>query len=57
MSETNETQPKPRAISVRETTYQMITEEARRRGVSRALLVRLAIESFTARNPLKETRA
>lgn len=56
MSENNETQVKPRAISVREATYQMITEEALRRGISRSLLVRLAVESFTARNPVKETR-
>lgn len=57
MSENNETQVKPRAISVREATYQMITEEASKRGISRSLLVRLAVESFTARNPVKETRA
>lgn len=56
MSETNETQLKPRAISVREATYRMITEEAAKRGISRSLLVRIAVEAFTARNPTKETR-
>lgn len=53
----DEEKPKPRAIGVREITYQMITEEAARRGISRSLLVRLAVESFTSRHPVKETRA
>lgn len=57
MSENNETKLKPRAIGVREITYQLVTEEAKKRGISRSLLVRLAVESFTARNPVKETRA
>lgn len=52
-----EEKPKPRAIGVREITYQLVTEEAKKRGISRSLLVRLAVESFTARNPVKETRA
>jgi hypothetical protein len=48
--------PKPRAISVRESTYRMITEEARRLGISRAVLVRFAVEAFISRNKQKETR-
>ena len=59
MSETNETtepQLKPRSVNVREATYQIITEEARRRGISRSLLVRLAVEAFAARHGIKETR-
>ena len=47
---------KPRAISVRESTYQMITAEARRLGISRAVLVRFAVEAFITRNKQKETR-
>ena len=51
-----EEKPKPRAISVRESTYQMITAEARRLGISRAVLVRFAVEAFINRNKQKETR-
>ena len=51
-----EEKPKPRAISVRESTYRMITEEARRLGISRAVLVRFAMEAFISRNKQKETR-
>lgn len=52
----DEEKPKPRAISVRESTYQMITAEARRLGISRAVLVRFAVEAFITRNKQKETR-
>ena len=51
-----EEKPKPRAISVRESTYQMITAESRRLGISRAVLVRFAVEAFITRNKQKETR-
>ena len=55
--ETQSSEPlKPRAISVRESTYQMITAEARRLGISRAVLVRFAVEAFITRNKQKETR-
>lgn len=56
MEPTEEEKPKPRAISVRESTYQMITAEARRLGISRAVLVRFAVEAFITRNKQKETR-
>lgn len=51
-----EEKSKPRAISVRESTYQMITAEARRLGISRAVLVRFAVESFINKAKAKETR-
>lgn len=56
MEPTEQEKPKPRAISVRESTYQMITAEARRLGISRAVLVRFAVEAFITRNKQKETR-
>jgi hypothetical protein len=51
-----DTKPVPRAISVREETYQLITREAKARGMSRSLLVRAAVEAFVARLPRVETR-
>ena len=56
MEDPNQEQRKPRAISVRESTYQMITAEARRLGISRAVLVRFAVESFINKGKTKETR-
>lgn len=47
---------KARAISVRESTYQIISDEARRLGISRSILVRMAVESFINKNTAKETR-
>lgn len=48
--------PRTHAVNVRPYTYRMITEAAVQRGISRSLLVRLAVESYTARGPKKETR-
>lgn len=50
--------PKVRAVNVRESVYNAITEEAKRLNISRSMLVRLAVESYLARNaaPQKETR-
>lgn len=45
-----------RAISVRESTYQLITEAAKERGITRALLVRAAVEQYIARFPKIERR-
>lgn len=56
MEDTKQDKPQPRAISVRESTYQMITAEARRLGISRAVLVRFAVESFINKAKAKETR-
>lgn len=58
MSDIEPTKPerKPvqtRAVNVRETTYQMVTEAARERGISRALVVRIAMEQFLARSARK----
>jgi len=49
---------KVRAVNVRESVYNAITEEAKRLNISRSMLVRLAVESYPARNaaPQKETR-
>jgi hypothetical protein len=56
MEDTKQDKPQPRAISVRESTYQIITAEARRLGISRAVLVRFAVESFINKGKAKETR-
>lgn len=56
MEDTKQDKPERRAISVRESTYQMITAEARRLGISRAVLVRFAVESFINKAKNKETR-
>ena len=49
---------KVRAVNVRESVYEAITAEAKRLNISRSMLVRLAVESYLARNaaPQKETR-